>query len=126
MLHWIRYAIIMRSIFESREIVLPDKIFGSFPHSSAIEFIHIMVSEMALERIHDSITVNLVMINLTFNRKASMEFCRRRADLSKPDIRRKKTIQRRVNSIQVFVIKGCKKMCNLQSQQGMKLQSNGC
>jgi hypothetical protein len=55
-----------------------------------------------------------------------MEFSRCRAYLSNSDIRWKKTVQSHVNSIQVFVIKWCNKMCNLQSQQDIKFQSNGC
>lgn len=116
MLHWIRYAIIVRCIFKSSEIMLPNKISCSFSHSSTIEFIHIMISKMALERVHDGITVNLVMINLTFYRKPSMKFSWCRADLSNSYIRRKKTVQSSVNAIQIVVIKWCKKMCNLQSQ----------
>jgi len=116
MLHRIRYAVIVRCISKSSEIMLPDKMLCSFSHSSTIEFIHVMVSKMALERVHDGITVNLVMINLTFCRKPSVEFSWCGADLSNSYIRRKKTVQSSVNSIQIVVIKRCKKMCNLQSQ----------
>ena len=115
MLHWIWYTIIVGCIGKSREVMLPDKIFRSFSHNSAIEFIHTMVSKMPLERIHDGIIVYLVMVNLTFGRKSSMEFSWCRANLSNPDIRRKNAVQSHMNFFQVVIVKWCKKMCNLQS-----------
>lgn len=116
MLHWIRYPIIVGCIGKGREIMLPNKIFCSFSHNSAIEFIHTMVSKVPLEWIHDGIIVYLVMVNLTYGRKSSVEFSWCRADLSNSNISRKKTVQSCMKFFQVVIVKRCKKMSNLQTQ----------
>lgn len=115
MLHWIRYPVIVGCIGKSREVMLPNKMFCSFSHHSGIEFIHTMISKMALEWIHDGIIVYLVMVNLTFGRKSSMEFRGCRANFSNPDIRGKKAIQSCMNFFQVVIVKWCNEMRNLYS-----------
>lgn len=62
------------------------------PHGSWIEFINTMVSIVPVKWIHDGVVVNLVSINLAFNRKASMKFRKHGADFSNSDVRGEKAI----------------------------------
>ncbi|PON39073.1 hypothetical protein PanWU01x14_307800 [Parasponia andersonii] len=70
---------------------------------------------MALQWVHDSVIIYLVMINFSFCRKSGMEFRHCRAYLSNSNISRKKTIQSCMNAFQAFIVERGDKVCHLKS-----------
>jgi len=95
--------------------MLSNKKICSFPHFRSIQFISTVVSPMTLERVHESVVVYLVAINLARGRKPSMKLRNRCTQLSDTDIFRKKTVQSSVKAIQTSIVERSDKMSYLKN-----------